>query len=53
MKKIEDIEVSISYSENKVDKDHFYGILTNIIKRLELEDKGEGKDEKECSTSKS
>ena len=49
--KIEDMKVTISYSENKIDKDHFYGILTNIIKRLELENKEVSKGEKECSTT--
>lgn len=50
--KVEDMKVTISYSENQVDKEHFYGILTNIIKRLELENKDVIKDEKKCSTSK-
>lgn len=48
--KIEDMKVIISYSENMVDKDHFYGILTNIIKRLEIENKEVEKDEKKCNT---
>ncbi|MGX8126645.1 hypothetical protein ACWTV9_10315 [Clostridioides difficile] len=51
--KIEDMKVTISYSDKEVDKDHFHDIIVNIIKRLELEKKEGVTCEKECSTSKS
>lgn len=37
--RIEDMKVTISYSDKKVDKDHFHGVIVNIIKRLEQEKK--------------
>lgn len=35
---IEDMKVTISYSDKKVDKDHFHSVVVNIIKRLNKED---------------
>lgn len=40
--KIEDMKVEINYSKEIVDKDRLYDIFTNIIKRLETQDKKEG-----------
>lgn len=51
--KIEDMKVTISYSDKEVDKYHFHGIIVNIMKRVELEKKEGATHEKECSTSKS
>ncbi|MGL4731713.1 MAG: hypothetical protein ACRCW0_09020 [Clostridium sp.] len=44
--KIDDMKVSVSFSGEHINNDTFYGILTNVIKRLENEEKT---DEKKCS----
>lgn len=36
--KVEDMKVTISYSENKVDKDRLCNIFIDIIKELEKKD---------------
>lgn len=44
--KIEDMKVSVSFSGEDINSDTFYGILSNVIKRLEG---GEKSNEKKCS----
>lgn len=49
--KIEDMKVSISYGENKVDKDRLCNIFIDIIKELEKEEGA--KNETKCSATSS
>lgn len=51
--KVEDMKVTITFGENEVDKERFYSILSNIVKRLEKEEKEGKHNEKECSTYES
>lgn len=45
--KIEDMKVEIRYTNKKVDKDKLYDIFTNIIKRIETQEKKEGEEYEE------
>jgi hypothetical protein len=47
--KLEELKVTISYSENNIDKEHFHAILLNILKKAELKKKDVNGDETECS----